>query len=101
MIPPKEDLTELGRRWGHAKSRAMDALLVDEGRTGQKRSVKRVAMAAGVSVDFVRSLRGYEARWEHGVPVSTNRERSKVLAVLGVLDVNEEQFLNLALERAE
>lgn len=101
MIPPKEDLKELGRRWGHAKSLAMDTLLVEEGRSGKKRSVNRVALSAGVSPDFVRSLRGYEARWEHGVPIATNRERSKVLSVLGVLGVSEEEFLQLALERVE
>lgn len=91
--PAEEDLGSLGKAWGPRKRNLLVDLLIEEGRTGSKRSVSRVAADAGVSVDFVRSLQVVAEHANGRACTYTNRERSKALAVLGALGVSEDAFL--------
>ena len=91
--PAEEDLVNLGKAWGPRKRAALAELLTEEGRTGKKRSVSRIAKDAGVSTDFVRSLQMVSEHANGKKCAYTNRERSKVLAVLWVLGISEDAFL--------
>lgn len=91
--PAEEDLTHLGRAWGPRKRAAMAELLTEEGRTGKKRSVSRIAKDAGVSTDFVRSLQVVSEHADGKKCTYTNRERSKVLSVIETIGVSEDAFL--------
>jgi hypothetical protein len=99
----------IGRSWDPGKAHAMAELLYRVGRGLQGRSkgsVPRVAAKAGVSKEFVRSLKAYEAGAtvranKDGETVATsrgwtNRETSKVLAVLEACGVTPEEFLRRA-----
>lgn len=93
---PRENTNVLGPQWGPAKAEVFNAIMTTRGQNGAHIDAKRVAEKAGVSIDFVRSLRGYQARWHNGRLTATNKEQTKVLAVLAALGVGASEFLRQA-----
>jgi hypothetical protein len=91
--PAEENLRELGKAWGPRKRNVLVDLLMEEGRTGKKRSVPRVAKDAGVSTDFVRSMQAVTEHADGRKLTYTNRERTKALAVIEELGLSEDAFL--------
>lgn len=89
----KENLEHAGGAWGPMKAWQMDVLVKRAGKTGGKLSVPRIAERAGLSVDFLWSLRGYDVRYRNGTRHYANRERTKVVRVLNVLGLTEDEFL--------
>src|SRR5690625_2338849 len=86
-------LDHVGGAWGPKKAWQMYVHGKRIEKQGPKLSMPRIAKEAGVSVDFIKSLRGYDVRYKNGVRHYTNRERSGVVKVLGVLGLTEEEFL--------
>lgn len=89
----RENLEHAGGAWGPKKAWQIDVHVKRIGRQGPKLSAPRIAKQAGVSVDFLNSLRGYDVRYRNGAKHYTNRERSNVVKVLEVLGLTEEEFL--------
>lgn len=88
-----ENLDHAGGAWGPKKAWQVDVHVKRIGKQGPKLSMPRIAKQAGVSVDFLKSLRGYDVRYKNGAKHYTNRERSGVVKVLGALGLTEEEFL--------
>ena len=78
----KADPTRIGKDWDDARRYELLDLVREAGRTGAKRSVKRIAKDAGVSEQFIKSL----------LPIKRDHETSKVTAVLKALGTTPEEF---------
>lgn len=88
-----EELEHAGGEWGPEKAYVFTRLVHDAGRTGSKMSLARAAKKAGVSKEFARSLKGYDARYSRGAVSYTRRERTKVIALLAAYGMTEQQFI--------
>jgi|GEM_PF-5034652 len=94
-----ENLDHVGGAWGPKKARQMDLLVKSVGKNGGKLSMPRIAKKAGVSTEFLTSLRGYDVRYRGGTKRYANRERVTVTRVLEALGVTEKEFLDQAAGR--
>ena len=84
------DSARIGAKWGAVQQQALYTLIQEAGKTGAKRSIPRIAKAAGVSPQFIRSL----------LPTPKQHETSKVEAVLAALDVTPSEFAALVRKEA-
>lgn len=91
-----ENLDHVGGAWGPKKAWQMDLLVKHAGKNGGKLSMPRIAKKAGVSPEFLSSLRGYDVRYRNGAKHYTNRERATVVRVLKALGMTEKEFLDRA-----
>lgn len=82
MMATKADPARIGKDWDDLRRYELLDLIREAGRTGAKRSIRRIAKDAGVSEQFIRSL----------LPIKRDHETSKVTAVLRALGTTPEEF---------